>query len=141
MFGNADRHPFHPDGNFVAFKPFTLNGVSLSYGDPVNKEGVEPRLLRALYDQRKIDYGTVTAKSVDGSNASDTAANADFAKSTYTDANIANGSANKKDGHHKVKHAGLGGWKVIDPKGVPVGPGHKTKAEAQAEADRLNAKG
>jgi hypothetical protein len=40
---------------------------------------------------------------------------------------------------HRVKQAGLGGFKVIAPSGEVIGQGWPTYAEALAEAERLDA--
>lgn len=148
------RQPFHPASDFVAAAPFTLNGKDLNWGDPVDTTGVDDRLLRALYEQRKIDYAEIRPVKASGGKATveATVEGTVQAKVQATlEATLEGGpQAADQKGHadtdkkiaprYKVKHAGLGGWKVIDDKGVPVGAGHKTKALAEEAAAALNAK-
>jgi hypothetical protein len=42
------------DGPFVAFRPFTLHAVQYKPGDPVALDAAEPRILRNLYNARRI---------------------------------------------------------------------------------------
>lgn len=46
--------PFSPLYDFVATRSFTLNGVELKAGDPVDKSGLSNRRLEQLYTQRQI---------------------------------------------------------------------------------------
>lgn len=156
MTGFIPRQPFHPASDFVAVRGFTLNSVELKEGDPVDTTGVEERVLRALYDQRKIDYpaikpvkaqsqATLEAKleaTLEGTLQATLEPTLEGTPASGEDTAKPKGHVSglkKKDGH-SIKRAGFGGWKVIDPKGAPVGPGYKTEAEAQARADELNAK-
>lgn len=51
---NVHRLPFSPDYDFVAARALLLDGESLGAGDRVPKERLQPRLLRKLFEQRKI---------------------------------------------------------------------------------------
>ena len=46
--------PFSPLYDFVATRSFTLNGVELKAGDPIDKSGLSNRRLEQLYTQRQI---------------------------------------------------------------------------------------
>jgi hypothetical protein len=126
----AKRPPFHPAGNFVCVRQFTLNGVDLRPGAIVNKVGVQERTLSKLYDAGKISYAPDQGPIV-----------AETAPVAATPAPVAPTTTEAKEAPvapaYRVKQAGLGGYKVIDASGQPLGKGYKTKAEAEAEIERL----
>lgn len=126
------RQPFHPGSTFNATRPFTMNGVNYAAGDRVDTTGVPDRTLRALYEQRKIDYA-----SVEPVVAPQAAPQAEAKPKPKAEKKAEQPVDDKPQ--YRVKQAGLGGFKVISPDGAPVGPGYKTHAEALVEAQRLNA--
>lgn len=145
----SDRQPFTTAADFVVVRSFTINGVSLAPGDAVPKDGVADRVLRNLYDQRKIDiapaHSPATAAPQRAAKA-DAAPRAPKPRAEAQSAPVAPATAPvnpqitdavTQAPAYRVKHAGLGGFKVIDAKGVPVGKGFPTKAEAEAEIARL----
>lgn len=50
------REDFDREREFVAARSFTLNGVKLSPGQPIDKSACSVRRLRQLYDLRQIDF-------------------------------------------------------------------------------------
>jgi len=49
------RTPFSPDFNFVVAQPVTFNGREYQRGEDFDKTNVEARLLKLLWDQRKLE--------------------------------------------------------------------------------------
>ena len=49
------RSPFAPEFNFVVKHPFTFNGREYGPGEDFDKTNVDPRLLRMLFEQHKLD--------------------------------------------------------------------------------------
>jgi hypothetical protein len=188
----AARQPFTPLAEFVVARPFDLNGETLTPGVGVQKDGLDERLLRNLYEQRKIeiiDLAAVRAKQAADAAAADAEAARKAAETAAQGEKPATAPATpaktvgrprkaaaapaaegekpaaapatpaktvgrpRKDAaapategekpatvpmRYRVKQAGLGGFKVLDEAGVPVGDGWPTHAEAMAEAVRLN---
>jgi hypothetical protein len=120
----STRLPFTTVAEFVVARPFDLNGKSLVPGVPMPRDGIDDRLLKNLYDQRKIEIGAQAAADVPTNEP------AVEKKAADKPATV---------GKYRVKQAGIGGFKVLDEAGAPIGPGFKTHAEALAEAERLNA--
>ena len=51
----AQRTPFAPEFNFVVTRPVTVSGREYAAGDEFDKTNVDVRLLRLLYEQRRLD--------------------------------------------------------------------------------------
>lgn len=49
------RSPFAPEFNFVVKHAFTYQAKAYEPGEDFDKTGVDPRLLKMLYEQHKID--------------------------------------------------------------------------------------
>lgn len=128
--------PFTPHAEFAVLQPLTIDGIDLTPGSKLPKQGLNERLLRQLYEQRRIgvigpDYtGLFTPATPPARMAPETPAVAPPAPPV---------EPTSTPPRYRVKQAGLGGFKVIDAKGQPIGPGFKTKAEAEAEIARLTA--
>jgi hypothetical protein len=128
--------PFTPHAEFVVLTPFNIDGVDLTPGTTLPKAGLNSRLLRQLYEQRRIgvagpDYSGLPAPAV-----------APLLAPSPVDDSQAAAPVTKAAAHpvdptstppaYRIKQAGLGGFKVLDAKGQLIGQGHKTKAEAEA---------
>lgn len=138
------RAPFTTSAEFVVVRSFILNGVSHAPGDKVVREGVNDRVLRNLYDQRKINIAPENSPAKPAPQRAAKAQPAPRAPIPQPEAQSAPAAAPTApqppaDSGYRVKHAGLGGWKVIDAKGAPIGKGFPSKAEAEAEIARLTA--
>lgn len=135
--------PFTPLARFEVFLPFTIDAHTYAPGEILKSEGLTDTLLRQLYEQRKIgvvgpDYDRMEkSKAVQKSAPkADPEPIAPAAQPKAEDAPSAPDTAPEAPSY-RIKQAGLGGFKVIDAKGQPIGPGFKTKAEAEAEIARL----
>jgi len=131
--------PFTPHAEFEVLQPLNIDGVDLTPGSKLPKNGLNHRLLRQLYEQRRIgvagpDYSGLTAPARAPAQEAPAAAPAAPAAPAPTAATEAPATP-----AYRIKQAGLGGFKVIDAKGQPIGPGFKTKADAEAEIARLTA--
>lgn len=127
----ADLPPFHPGETFKVVRVVTLNGTEYQPNEILNKDGVSDRLLRRLYEQRKI---VVVASGAPVTPKKDKSA------SKAAPAKEAAPVATEKDDkrtRYWVKQAGIGGHKVISPKGEVL-QSYKDRDEALAEAERLN---
>lgn len=150
--------PFTPHADFEVARPLTMNGRKYEPGDQLIKDAMSERLLRNLYDQRRItmiipepmaaakrhplDHDGDGRKGgslprTAGAQAPSQAPAATTPAEPAEVAPVAAPAAPAEAPRYRIKHAGLGGYKVIDASGAPVGKGHKTKEEAQAEIDRL----
>lgn len=134
--------PFTPHAQFKVLQPLNIDGIDLPPGSPLPKTGLNDRLLRQLYEQRRIgvvgpDYtGLPPAAPV----APAPAQEAPSAPAVAPEAPAAPAAPEAPSAPaYRVKQAGLGGFKVIDANGQPIGKGWPTKAEAEAEAARLMA--
>lgn len=131
------RPPFTPLATFRVVRPMTLGGANLAAGDAVPVGTVSVDRLRQLYDARKIEIipvGIVPTKAAAAAPAPEGTA-ALVGVAPVVDAPAAAGSA--APARYRIKHAGMGGFKIIDVSGAPVGPGYKTKAEAEAKIAEL----
>ena len=130
--------PFTPHAEFVVLQPFNIDGIDLTPGSPLPKNGLNHRLLRQLYEQRRIG---VSGPDYSGLPAAAPAPRAPAQEAPAAKAAPAPAAAQEAPAMpaYRIKQAGLGGFKVVDAKGQPIGPGFKTKAEAEAEIARLTA--
>jgi hypothetical protein len=131
--------PFTPNAHFVVLMPLNIDGIDLPPGSPLPKSGLNDRLLRQLYEQRRIgvagpDYTGLPPAAPVAPAPVQEAPSAPVATPAATSAPDAPTAP-----AYRVKQAGLGGFKVIDAKGQPIGKGWPTKAEAEAEIARLTA--
>ncbi|CAB5220386.1 hypothetical protein UFOVP233_63 [uncultured Caudovirales phage] len=141
--------PFTPFARFEVFLPFTIDAHTYAPGEILNSEGLTDTLLRQLYEQRKIgvvgpDYERLekakeAEKRAQKAEAAASAPKPQPKAEAAPSAAPAAPEATTEAPAYRIKHAGLGGYKVIDAKGQPIGPGFKTKAEAEAEIARLTA--
>lgn len=147
------RLPFTTSADFTVVRPFTINGVSVAPGDAMPTAGVAERVLRNLYDQRKIDIAPTNSPATAAPQRAPKADAAPRAPKPRPEAQsapvappmapvneqITDAVTQAPAPRYRVKHAGLGGFKVLDANGVPLGKGWPTKAEAEAEVARLTA--
>jgi len=131
------RQPFSPLAAFVVTRPFDLNGDTMVPGTPMPTNGLDERLLRNLYDQRKIDIVANDPAQAPAPPPAAPEAPAPRGRARKTDK--AATEAPTAPARYRVKQAGFGGFKVIDAAGVPQGEGWPTEADALKEIERLNA--
>lgn len=135
--------PFTPHAEFKVVQPFNIDGVDLTPGSIVPKANISHRLLRQLYEQRRIevvapDYAAAAAAApATPAPAPEAPPSAPVAPQAPSPTQAPEAPAVPT---YRVKQAGLGGFKVIDANGQPIGKGWPTKAEAEAEIARLTAK-
>jgi hypothetical protein len=164
----ATRQPFTLAADYVCIRTVTINGHTYAPGEPIPAGAARDRVLRSLYDSRKIDIAGPTqaaakpakpkkakapknapaapADAPSAATPADTATDATAqAPAPAADATAADtagepaGEAAAAPTGHRVKQAGLGGFKVIAPSGEVIGQGWPTYAEALTEAQRLDA--
>lgn len=138
--------PFSPAYDFMAAKPVTLNGHVLNPGDPVPKDGLNPRRLRQLYEARIITPVApeqLTASQTGIVNAPAVAAQepagepeGDDAADTQTDEAESNvEAAAPATGGTQIVHRGFGRYYLVDADGNDVsGPWSKADAAVQLTA-------
>lgn len=125
---------YSAESKFKAGKPFTMNGVSYNYDDPVDVSGIEPRRLRLMFDARLLEVdesGRAPAKrhplDHDGDGRKGGSVKGRKAKAEEEPAATASG--------HKLKNGGFGRWYITTADGENVaGPFEGEGAKAKAEA-------
>jgi len=160
------RKTFSRDADFiVGGKSFLLHGEEQRPGEPFDKTKVKTRMLRALYEQRKIfmvgkaveladeqppqDQGggeETHTEDLQGGESATASAGTDVdgpavqqaPEDPTAEAEDANDDASAQEDGSKayVKHIGRGTYGVFIGADRMAGP--LTKEEAQAEADKLN---
>lgn len=130
--------PFTPHAQFKVVQPFNIDGVDLTPGSVLPKANINNRLLRLLYEQRKIevvgpDYAGLPPAAAPAPVVPSAPAAPPQAPAPAPAPEAPSAPA------YRVKQAGLGGFKVIDASGQPIGKGWPSKAEAEAEIARLTA--
>lgn len=147
--------PYSPHAAFKALRVLTLNGLALRPGDPIDTTGVPERRLRFLYEQRMIaplgpddpvpvrhagggqSEGIAGAAGDEGGQADGETAGAEGSAPADAAEPLLPGEAAPAEAvaaasaSWRVQKAGLGGWHVVDARGAPVGPAHRTKAAAE----------
>lgn len=109
----SDRQPFTIAADFVVTRPFTINGRTYDYGDTLVPDAIGHRLLRNLYDSRRIDIapeGSLPRKNV----------------ATRTPAEIAAAG----DADEALVHKGFGKWAFTREDGT-VSKAYRNVAEAR----------
>lgn len=145
------RHPFSPLADLVVRRRgVTVNGVRKEVGDIIPAGTLRDRVAASFYENRLVDMAEVTPspkpEATKGAKAARGAKAAEPAPAPETppadgESIPADGGAKPtlNEGGHRVKQAGLGGFKVLSPAGEVIGQGWPTHAEAVAEALRLDA--
>lgn len=157
--------PFTPNAAFVAMRRITLASRNYVPGDNIDRTKIPDRLLRTLYEQRKIGYGPEVIEAIEATSGKATeteeeaAARAEAERIAAETAEaerlaaeqaaaaaaggdtVAGGADTTAPAapRFKAKNAGFGGFKVIDTVTKETVASHETMAEAQADAEARNA--
>lgn len=147
--------PFTPGAVYAVVRRGVLvSGRRYAPGSVIPAGTLPDRLARSLYEQRLIRLADgaeqkaarAVAKKAAGSAAAEApdaaAPEAERPAAPEPDAapaEVADAPAPDRIpvGSYAVVRAGMGGWKVTDPEGRPVGDGHETPEAAVAEAAGL----
>ena len=112
----AQQRYYTPDSKFKAGRPFTMNGESYNFDDPVDVTGIEPRRLNLMFEARLLEVDDRPA--------------AQRKRSVPV-------QAEKPSGAFKVKNGGFGRWYVTNADNENVAGPFEEKAMAQAALAKL----
>lgn len=106
----AQRY-YTPESKFKAGRPFTMNGETYNFDDPVDVTGIEPRRLRLMFEARLLEVDTRPAAQRKRSAPVQEA---------------------KASGAYKVKNGGFGRWYITNADNENVEGPFEDKAKAQS---------
>ena len=131
-----DRTPFSLESAFKANRPFLLNGVRLTYEDPVDKTGIEPRRLRQMWEHRLIEVSAASPapKPPEKPPAKRVAAKAE--RPAPSPQKPAEEPPAPTGGTAHVVYAQFGKWDVVDASGAVLLKG-VSKDEAQSRLQQI----
>lgn len=112
----SNRLPFSPGYQYKATRPFVMGGVAYTYGDVIDKAGIEDRRLRLMYEARMIE---VAEEAAPVARVAAVLQPPQKPAKAPEEAPVAS----------TIEHRGFGRWYVV--KGQETVSGPHTQAEAQ----------
>lgn len=132
MDSRFNRQPFSVHAAFVVTKPFVMDGEQYVRGDAVPTDGIEPRRLRQMWDNRMIDAAPAMPQAAPAGAAKrvQERSNESSVPVASTQPETAPEAA---QGGFKVEHRGFGRYWVLDAAGGEVaGPMSREEATSMA---------
>jgi sarcosine oxidase gamma subunit len=127
-----NRQPFSTHQTFVVTKPFVMDGQHYVRGDLVPTDGIEPRRLRQMWDNRMIDAASAAPETP--AQALQERAKPAAAPVARQKQESAPQITQEPPAARRVEHRGFGRYFVVDEGGKEHGPMSNDEAQAMSSA-------